>query len=111
MIEKNMKNYENSQLFAKCVVSGLVGIMSTSLFLSFVVKDLLLGALGPSPAAHVFGATSAKNSCGVCWQSTSLSLSFVVKDLLLDAPGPSTAVHAVGAAASKNACRVGTLDN
>ena len=79
--------------------------------LSFVVKDLLLGALGPSQAACVFGAASAKNSCGVCWQSTSLSLSFVVKDLLLDAPGPSTAVHAVGAAASKNACRVGTLDN
>ena len=56
--------YENSQLFA-IFLSGLVGIMSTILSLIFVVKDLLLVALDPSPAAHVFGAASAKNSCGV----------------------------------------------
>ena len=42
-----------------------LGITSTSLSLSFVVKDLLLGVLGPSPAAQAFAVASAINSCGV----------------------------------------------
>ena len=45
-------------------MSGLVGPMSTFGPLSFVVEGLCLVALGPSPAAHAFGAALAKNSYG-----------------------------------------------
>ena len=66
-----MKNDPEKYKFMKTlnclqiVMSGLVGIMSTSLSLSFVVKDLLLGRLGPSLAEQAFGVASAKNSCRV----------------------------------------------
>ena len=49
-------------------MSGLVGIVSTFGPLSFVIKGLFWSALGPSPAAHTFGAASAKNSGGG-WQT------------------------------------------
>ena len=57
--------YENSWLFANCWMSGLVGIISTFGPLSSVGNGLYLVLLGPFPAAHAFGAASAKNSCGV----------------------------------------------
>ena len=63
--------YENSQLFANYFVSELVSIMSTFGPLSFVITGLFLGAMGPSPAVHPFGAASAKNSGGGVGKLTS----------------------------------------
>ena len=57
--------YENSSIFANCWMSGLVGPMITFGPPKFIVKDLFLDALGPSSAAHTFGAATGKNSCGV----------------------------------------------